>query len=135
MDNEPVEVVFSVDQDENGYSSVTSERIWCSPLGGGRYVVDNVPFYARDISFGDEIEADGKDGALCFSRMLQRSLNTTVRVFARKSVFAPDLIPRLRAFGGMTEKMEGFDFVALLCGILVLIKPDPCNYLCHICIN
>jgi hypothetical protein len=110
--NEPVRVFFPLEQDENGYPPVTCEMIWCLPATGS-YVVDNIPFYARDISLGDEVQTELRDGELWFVGLATPSKNTTVRGFARNGIFAPLLIPQLQAFGGVTEKMEGSDLVAI----------------------
>lgn len=113
MANDREKILFPVEQDENGNPPLTCEQIWCESLSEGRYVVDNIPFYARDISLGDEIQTVARDGTKWFERLLKPSRNTTVRAFARNSTFGPLLVPRLRAFGGHTEKMEGIDLVAI----------------------
>jgi hypothetical protein len=111
--SEPVRVFFSVSQDETGYPQVTCEQIWCLPVSGTRFIVDNIPFYARDISLGDEVETETNDGERWYTRLINPSRNTTIRVFARNEASAPLLIPQIRAFGGQTEKMEGSPLIAI----------------------
>jgi Domain of unknown function (DUF4265) len=113
MTSDRVKILFTVEQDENGPPSVTCEQIWCVPMGQDRYVVDNIPFYARDISLGDEIQTEMRDSDRWFAKLLKPLGNTTVRAFARNQTFGPLLIPRLRAFGGQAEKMEGIHLVAI----------------------
>jgi hypothetical protein len=109
----PVKVFFRVEQQEDGYPPVAEESLWSVPKAAGVFQVDNVPFYARDISMGDEIAAELKDGVLRFSNMLRPSKNTTVRIFAREKSSEPMIVPRMRSFGGVTEKMEGSNLVAV----------------------
>ena len=111
--SEPVEVHFPVDQDESGYPPVNDETIWCLPTDSGTFIVDNIPFYATNISMADEILAERRDGQLWFQSVVNPSKNTTVRVFARHSSIAPLVMPRMQSFGGLTEKMEGSDLIAV----------------------
>jgi len=110
---EPTAVFFPVEQDDNGHPSVSREQIWCLPGEKGRFIVNNIPFYARDISMGDEISTDIRNGEWWFSTLTKPSQNTTIRAFARKPEVAQKLVPRLQSFGGLTEKMEGSPLVAV----------------------
>jgi hypothetical protein len=107
---EPVEVCFSIKQDENGFPPVSCERIWCLPGEDDLLVVDNIPFYARDVSMGDEVKTEIREGSRWFSSLIKPSTNTTLRVSVRNKIIAPLVIPKLQALGGLTEKMEGSDF-------------------------
>lgn len=109
----PVRVFFPVEQDESGYPAVSREQIWCVPTKDDLFLVDNTPFYAREISMGDEISVERRGRELWFSKLHKRSRNTTLRAFARNDDFAPALIPKLRSFGGVTEKMEGSPLIAV----------------------
>jgi len=110
---DPVAILFLVEPDENGYPSVSLEEIWCTSAGGDKFIIDNIPFYARDVSMGDEISTEIRDGERWFKKVAKLSRNTTVRVFARKSEIAPMLVPTLQSFGGMIEKMEGSPLIAV----------------------
>jgi hypothetical protein len=111
--SEPVEVHVPVEPNDSGYPPLKEERLWCIPQDSGTYLVDNIPFYATDISLGDEIRAAKQNGELWFQAIVNPSKNTTVHVFARRESFGPVIIPRMRSFGGLTEKMEGSDLVAV----------------------
>lgn len=110
---DPIQVVFSVDQNEEGYPPVKEESIWCLPKAPGIFKVDNIPFYAANISLEDEVAAETKGGALRFVKLIHRSKNTTIRVFARKGSFEPIVVPSIESFGGVTERMEGSPLVAV----------------------
>jgi len=82
---DPVSVLFEVAQDESGYPPATTETLWCVPTKSGTYVVDNIPFFVREISLGDEIEVVKKNEVLQFSRLVKKSRNSTVRVSLRNA--------------------------------------------------
>jgi hypothetical protein len=87
-----VKVHFRLAPDKSGYPPAASEFLWCMPTKRGSFIVDNIPFFARDISLGDEISAEKVGKALHFSRVLRKSKNSTVRVLLRK----PDLTVAIR---------------------------------------
>src|SRR6266700_2140016 len=67
-----VKVGFYLEQDEDGWPPVTRENILAVDLGGGRYRIDNIPFYVRGISDGDVIAAEPEDdGRLSFSELVK----------------------------------------------------------------
>src|SRR3546814_4376295 len=71
--------VYSSDL-ESGYPPESSETMWAVPLGDGRYILDNIPFYAKFVSDGDVISASVIDGDLTFQEVLEASRNCTIRI-------------------------------------------------------
>ena len=110
---EPSSVFFHVEQDKNGNPPITREEVWCIHKDGDRYIVDNIPFYARDISMGDEINTEIRNGERWFQAVTAPSKNTTVRVYARNPMTASTLLPLIHSFGGLTEKMEDSPLIAI----------------------
>ena len=113
-----VKVYFDLAPDENGYPPAKSEFLWCIPTEHGTYLIDNIPFFVRDISMGDEISADKEGRQLHFARLLKKSKNSTVRVLLKKTRRTASLRKQLSAFGCGSELM---DELALL---TVSIPPD-----------
>src|SRR5689334_7834646 len=111
--SDPVKVIFPVEQDESGYPPVNEESIWCLPQERDVFQVDNIPFYAYDISLEDKIRADVQRGVLRFEKLLAPSKNTTIRVFAKDQSSEPLIVPSMQSFGGLTEAMEGSSLVAI----------------------
>jgi Domain of unknown function (DUF4265) len=109
----PIAVFVSVEQDENGYPSVSREQLWCIPVGENKCIVDNIPFYAREISMGDEIYFQTRNSEHWFNGVSKPSRNTTLRTFARKDGLVSNLVTKIRSFGGLTEKMEGSPVIAV----------------------
>lgn len=62
-------------------SEYETESIWCQ-MQGENYVIDNIPFIARNISLGDVIKAeyDSEDKQYYFEDIVSISGNTTIRI-------------------------------------------------------
>ncbi|WP_037588055.1 DUF4265 domain-containing protein [Stenoxybacter acetivorans] len=58
-----------------------SEFIWANSLGDDRYQLNNIPFFAEGVSFGDVIKADIQNGNPWFVNIVKASTNSTLRVF------------------------------------------------------
>jgi hypothetical protein len=63
MDNQDqheglVKIVFSLEQDEDGYPPVKTESLWAKPKADGSFELDNTPFYAQGISRKDIVAAE-----------------------------------------------------------------------------
>jgi hypothetical protein len=98
-----VKVHFELEPDESGYPPAKSEFLWCIRTKRGTYIVDNVPFFVRDLSLGDEISAERVGRALQFSRVLHKSKNSTVRILVKKPHITDAIREKLNGFGCGTE--------------------------------
>lgn len=99
-----VKVRFHVEQDEDGYPPSQWETLWAEPAGDGRFRIDNIPWYARDVAAGDVVEAhEADDGTLEFDRVAERSGHSTVRVALYDPDETQELRDRLRALGCESE--------------------------------
>jgi len=108
-----VKVYFTLNPDEDGYPPVNSEFLWCIPTVRRTYIVDNIPFFVRDISLGDEISAKKVGKVLHFSQLLSKSTNSTVRILLKKSDVIEMVRERLNDFGCGTELMDDFSLLAV----------------------
>jgi hypothetical protein len=68
--------------------ATSGESMWARSLGSNRFRIDNVPFYAYGLNYGDVVEAIPEAPELKPSvlRVLERSGHQTVRVFFEESV-------------------------------------------------
>jgi Domain of unknown function (DUF4265) len=74
-------VWFKVQQDEDGYPPVEVESLWAMPFDEGKYVLDNIPFFARGVSLRDMISVNqGADGHQWFCGVLNPSGHSTIRI-------------------------------------------------------
>ena len=77
---------------EDGYPPEEWESIWTEVMSNGRLRVDNIPFYAKDLSLGDIIETKEKDGAFYLDNTVELSSNSTVRII----IFKLEMEDRIR---------------------------------------
>ena len=104
--NSRVKIYFDLAPDENGYPPAKSEFLWSIPTQRGTYLIDNIPFFVRDISLGDEISAKKEGGQLHFAKLLKKSRNSTLRVLLKKPGRTGALRKQLAAFGCGSELDE-----------------------------
>ncbi len=98
------------------------ETPWATPLGRNKFRLENMPFFAYDISLHDVVEAKKqKDGFPLVKRVVEKCGNRTVRVIFRGAV-------------GKSKKTEAIldDLEELGCDfecanpklVVVLVPPD-----------
>ena len=81
---------------EDSQDGVDAENLWSEDRGDGSYVIDNIPFYAYEISNGDLVSARDVDGRLFFERVLERGGHSTYRVLVKNQAgFESDGFRRL----------------------------------------
>jgi len=97
-------------------AGATSESLWAEPQNSGKYVLKNVPFYAKGLSCDDLVEAEQSDGNLLFKRVVQHNGHSTYRVYARQGRTAPEVSELLEKLREMhcdvepaTDKLVGID--------------------------
>ena len=77
---EPAAKVLFRIPDDDGASE--GETLWAFALGGDRYRIDNLPFFAYSVSLHDVVYAplDASEGLPTFARIEAKSGNRTVRI-------------------------------------------------------
>lgn len=55
------------------------ESLWVRKVEAG-YQINNIPFLAKNIAFGDIVEASEEDGMLYFEDLLEASGHSTIRI-------------------------------------------------------
>jgi hypothetical protein len=103
-----VKIIVPLEQDEDGYPPVGSERLWALHLGEGRYQIDNIPFFARDLAWGDVVSAVPEEGAeegvLRYEQVLQPSGHSTFRILVQDASQVSELCSLLEQLGCDTER-------------------------------
>jgi len=84
-------VTFELTQDADGYPPFASESVWVQRTKDPTiFVVDNIPFFVRDISLEDVIRAEFRDAQLHYIETLRRSGHTTLHcIFLDDGQFKP----------------------------------------------
>lgn len=88
---------------ENGYPPEEWEKLWTIEVKNGHYKVDNIPFYAKDLSCDDIIEAKLEGEDYIFVRVVSRSENSTIRVIIYDLDDDPHIRKSLCALGCAVE--------------------------------
>jgi len=103
-----VKLIIPLEQDEDGYPPAGSERLWALQLEEGRYKVDNIPFFARDLALGDIVSAIPEEGAeegvLRYQQVLQPSGHSTFRILVQDESQVPEVCRLLEQLGCDTER-------------------------------
>lgn len=73
-------VMFRLSKDEDGYPPDDWETLWACEVGRDLYSIDNVPFFARNISWGDVVSAVREGDELHFREVVQPSSHSVLRV-------------------------------------------------------
>ena len=55
------------------------ESVWVKKVEAG-YQIDNIPFLAKNIAFGDLVTASEEDGMLHFEELVETSGHSTIRI-------------------------------------------------------
>lgn len=107
-----VKVLFSIEQDDEGYPPVSGETLWARPTEDGFYELDNSPFYAVDVSWKDVVDAEPmSEHGLKFKKVVRRSGHSTIRVIALQKDELPILQKKLEK---LQCSWEGSDLPSLI---------------------
>ena len=71
---------FRLVKDNDGYPPFDWEGLWAQPETDGRWRLDNIPFFAYNISNRDVVAAHERNGELVFDRVLDRGGHSTLRI-------------------------------------------------------
>ena len=82
------------------------ESIWVTKSGSDYYIVDNIPFFAHEVSLGDYVFGELNDlNQLVFSGMKKKSGNSTYRIYVFDGIDSIDrkFFKALKKLGCVTE--------------------------------
>ena len=117
---ERVKLFFALEQDEDGYPPVAAESLWAIPTKQPHeYMLDNIPFFARQATSGDIVQArEEAGGNLWFERMVRSSGKSLLRVTFFQPNKVQDVRESLKRLGCSTEWDDTHRLVA------VSVPPD-----------
>lgn len=72
--------MFYLERDEDGYPPVDYEGVWVEKLTETSGIIDNIPFFCRDVSLGDTVRFEMIDDELRYVSTLETSGNSLLRV-------------------------------------------------------
>ena len=66
---------------EDGWHKQGTETVWASKLSGDEYRIENVPFYAKGVSYGDIVKTRKEGDDLHFTEIIEKSQHSTYRIY------------------------------------------------------
>lgn len=106
-------VIFALEQDKDGYPPVGYESAWVVDLGEGRFLVDSIPFFAREATLGDTITAAEENGELRYADTIERSGNSLFRVVYFEGTDPSEIRRALSSLGCSTELNDVHRLIAV----------------------
>lgn len=64
----------------DGYPPEEWEGLWAIPMGDDRFKIDNIPFYAKNLSCDDIVKATRQGDDYVFKQVVSPSENSTIRI-------------------------------------------------------
>lgn len=111
---EGVKIYFHLEQDDDGYPPVAVESVWAQPAAlEEAYVVDNVPFFAKDATIGDTVKVRNKNGSLWFECVVSRSTNSLIRVVLFDRSAVKEVSRQLESLGCSIEYTATYNLLAV----------------------
>lgn len=86
-----VKIVVKLERDEDGYPPADYEGLWALPVGDGLFRIDNVPFFARGIAWGDIVSATVEQQELRFIHVVRASGHSTLRLIIHDAKELPSV--------------------------------------------
>ncbi|MGR4866747.1 DUF4265 domain-containing protein [Caulobacter sp. LARHSG274] len=114
-------LTFPLEKDEDDYPPNDYETLWAESLGGGKYRIDNAPFFVRGVSSDDVVRAEESDDILLYKDTIHRSGNSVVRIIFLEDSIKADYIQRLKSRGFYTEQSH-------LPSLVVFEVPEAADY-------
>lgn len=113
MSEPQVKVLFRLVPDEDGYPPFDTEGLWATPVAPGRYRLDNIPFFAAEVAFGDVVTAEPEERGLFVSGVVDHSGHSTFRVMTSDVSMNEGLRDRLTKWGCEVEIGNSPTFLAV----------------------
>jgi hypothetical protein len=96
--------MFRLQKDEDGYPPDEWESLWAYEVGPGLYSIDNVPFFARGVSWGDVVAVERKGDELHFKGVVHPSDHSVLRVIVYDQTKVGEMHDKLKEMNCDTEQ-------------------------------
>ena len=121
-DEQMVKILFKLEQDEDGYPPAEWESLWAKKLGSNRFLIENIPFFVRGLSYGDVIQANIIDDEYHFSRVFEYGGQSTIRVVPFDSCDLEEFQVKLKRLGCDIEYIKDYNLVAINMPDITILK-------------
>lgn len=99
-----VKVVVKLDKDEDDYPPADYEGLWAHPLGENLFQIDNIPFFARGIAWGDIVSASRVEQEFRFLEVVKPSGHSTLRLIIYDEKDTPSVQAQFEQHGCSIER-------------------------------
>lgn len=115
METGEVKVHFQLeqDEDEDDWPPVATESIWASRIADELYRLNNVPFFAAEVSFGDVVKTERREEVEWFVAVAEPSANSTLHVFCFDAAKRQEFSDWIKARGWMWEYAFNQQYIAV----------------------
>ncbi|MDB4956890.1 MAG: hypothetical protein JWO36_4459 [Myxococcales bacterium] len=107
-------IAFPLVKDADDYPPFDVEDLWGEstniPL---EFVIDNIPFFARQATLGDVIQASQLGGRLVFDKVIKRSPSSLMRVVMYDSSEIAEVRDQLKVLGCSSEWFAQSNVIAV----------------------
>lgn len=86
--------------------NIAEETIWANLLESGLYQIDNIPFYAPNLSNKDIIAVEDDEGVLYFDDLIEASGHSTIQIIFFDDSRSKDLLKKLEDLDCKWEGMK-----------------------------
>lgn len=97
-------IMFHLQKDADGYPPDDWETLWAYEIEPGLYSIDNVPFFARGVSWGDVVSAEREGNELHFKEVVRPSDHSVLRVIVHDPSKVGEMHDKLNELGNDTEQ-------------------------------
>lgn len=91
---------------EDDYPPVSEESIWGVELNNNFFKINNIPFYTKDVSFGDTVSVVQNNENLYYEKTIKSSGNSTIRVIFFDEEKVEECIKYIEKMGCEYEKFS-----------------------------
>ena len=91
-ENKNIKILFKLEKDSDGYPPVDWESLWAKQLDNNNCIIDNLPFYIYDLSFGDIISFSKVNDDFHFDKLIEKSFYSLIRVYCKNK----DIMEKLK---------------------------------------
>lgn len=106
-DKRALEKIYFRLQQDDGYPPTPWESLWAKRIGDNLFEIDNIPFYAMDVSPEDRISTEIVDGKHEYRSTVSRSRNSVFRVYVYDESKIQTARDRFRRLGVESERGAG----------------------------
>ncbi len=99
---EQVKVLFQENLGDDGEDEYQIETMWATTSGEG-FRLDNIPFYAKGVSYADIVSAEWENDFLHFRKVLKRSGNKTIHILFSEQKDVKYTLKKLKEMGCISE--------------------------------